>query len=317
MESTFQRPNDPAPQTNSRNFIVATDGRDVSIRFNPGAHDKGIDYHEFGTHGTDSYQFVKFQTRTNSSGKHKPGNDATMGIYTSLEPQTSVPTIRRVWRAYVTQRALRESKEKFIRPNEPVWLNGNPRDTKLTQILGENMQLRAEWAFDGQPPFLLQRLIDYQDATFDSKQYSNALIPDEFVTGQTNSRMDVVAWTNIAGLHLPTDIRVLTYLADTNLSGPLHLLSTHRIVATNVLARTSRTSFIPALTSATRILDYRFAKGPDQPPDYTSTNGVILPTFEDAWTEVHRRYEESRLRREERERAKALELLPEGVSPAK
>lgn len=315
LESVYILPDGSAPQTNNRNFILATDGQDVSIRCGSGTRDQGIDYHEFGTDGTVGYQFVKFQTRTNTSGSRKASNDATMAIYPSSEPQTSVPTIRHIWRIYATQRGLRENKKSFIRPDEPVWLNGTRMDGDLLQILGESMQLRADWAFDDRPPYLLQSLIDYHDAAFDSKKYSTALIPDEFMTGYTNSRMDVVAWTNIAGLHLPTDTRVLTYRADTSNHGRLYLRSTHRILATNILARTSRTNFIPALTAATRIVDYRFAKGRKQAADYTSTNGIIQATFEEAWEEVYRRYEESRRRMEERERSKALELLPETISP--
>lgn len=318
MESTFQRPDDPAPQTNSRNFMLVTDGSNVFIRCNMGVGDKGFEYTEFGTDGTNGFSFDKSRDRPKTSTGRGSINNATMSIEASPEPVQAFPPIRHIWRSYVTQRGLRTKNERFVRPDEPGHGNGIPVERELLRILMRHMELRAEWVIDDQPPHLLQKLVDFQDASFNTRRYSSSLIPDEFMTGFTNSRLDVLSWTNIAGLHLPIETRVVTYYAKTNNPGsPLHPLSTYRLLTTNILTKTIRTNFVPPLASATRIVDHRFEEEHDQVLMYIATNGIILSTFEEGWKEVQRQDEKERRRREERERAKALELLPKNVPPAK
>src|SRR5262249_447938 len=104
---------------------------------------------------------------------------------------------------YAGQLDLKNHTNSFLRPQGTSGLYVSPFDPNLQMILDAHLLLRADWVFDDRTPRLLKTFVDYRDGKLPTDQYSKSLIPAEFVTGRTNSRMDVLAWTNVAGLHIP------------------------------------------------------------------------------------------------------------------
>ncbi len=296
------------PRTAIRDFTFVTDGKGLLIRSKPDVGDQGIGYTEFGAEDEVGYAFVSFQPRSNSPPYSKVANNSTLAIRSTTEPESFYHNNRLIWRAFATRRMAEADMLEFHRPDAVIWPDTSDLASHLQTALRENMELRATRKFSDQPPHLLQEMVFFRDGRFDTKRISSALIPEELTTGVTNSRLDVLSWTNVAGLHLPRETRIIVYGKNPGSKGDgLEIGSEHRLIVTNVLTEVKRTRFIPNLADRTRVVDYRFQKGEGQVPDYISTNGVIQPTYEAAWAEAERQAEESRLRRLERERLKRLE----------
>ncbi len=269
-------------RTNSRTFALATDGRDVLIRCTAGTADQGFDYGEFGTDGTNGFHFSKTLLKADPFSKHGLVNDAVMHIEPSPVPPRGA--INYVWLLYAAQNELEGRTESFLRPRGGVWLPERMFDQERLRMLNDHLLLRAEWTFNDRRPYLLQTFVDYCDGKLASDRFSQSLIPGEFMSGRTNSRMEVLAWTNIAGLHIPLAARVITYVTGSEKSGGgLQVRFTHELLATNVVAGTRQRSFVPKPSKATSVFDYRFAEGPHRPASYLLTNGIILHTAEEVW----------------------------------
>lgn len=299
------------PRTAIRDFTFVSDGKGLLIRSNPDVGDQGIGHTEFGAEDEVGYAFVSFQPRSNSPPYSNVANNSTLTIRPTKEPQSFYHNNRLIWRVFATRKMGGADMVEFHHPDAVIWQDIGDLASHLQTALRENMELRATRKFMDQPPYLLQEMVFFRDARFDTKRYSSALIPEELTTGVTNSRLDVLSWTNVSGLHLPRETRIVVYAKNPgSKGGGLEIGSEHRLIVTNVITEVQRTRFIPNLTDKTRVVDYRFEKGEgnlSQVPDYVSTNGVIQPTYEAAWAEVERQAEESRLRRLERERLKRLE----------
>jgi hypothetical protein len=290
-----------AAPTNSRIFVLESDGSKLFIRYNAGTADRGVDYTEFGTDGTNGFHFAKTRLRANPSSSRGLQNDATMRIEPSPLPQLMAVTIQHLWLLYAAQLESANPTNSFQKPQGPVFLRAQPFDQELQNMLLEHLLLRADWELDDQAPYLLKSYVEYRDGKLASDRFSQSLIPAEFMTGRTNARMDVLSWTNVAGLHIPIHARLTTFITDTGKPGqPLRANVIHQFVATNIVAGSTGRSFIPKLSTATQISDYRFAKGPRQPASYLATNGIIWATEEEAWAEVERQNEASARRRNER-----------------
>ncbi len=291
-----------AGTTNSRTFTVAMNGWNGFIRCSAGTADQGVDYHEFGTDGTNGFHLGKTLLRAIPSSPRGLVNDATMHIEPSSLPPPSSGAITKIWLVYTAQREFNGRLDTFVRPLGYIWLRETPVDQELRTVLNDHLLLRADWTLDSQEPHLPKMYVDYRDGKLASDRYSQSLIPAEFMTGRTNSRLDVLSWTNVAGLHIPTHARLMTYIANmNNPGGPLQVHLTHHLIATNIAAGTTRREFVPKLSKATSVVDYRFGEDPRRPATYLATNGVIFHTAEEAWAEVRRQGEESLRRREEHE----------------
>jgi len=292
--------------TNSRTFLMATDGQNLFIRCSAGTADQGIEYTEFGTDGTSGFYMTKFVHATDPSARRGSINDSTMAIEPLPVPPQGSGSIQQIWLVYGAHRELSRRTDPFIRPFGYVQLRETPFDQELWGFLSENLLLRAEWTFHVEPPHLLTTFVDYRDGKI--ARYRRAVLPDELMTGKTNSRLDVVSWTNSDGLSIPMEARATIYTGNTNRPGGLlEVQISHRLVATSVVARTIRRGFLPKAAQATRVLDWRFAQGAHQPAEYIATNGVIFGSYDEAWEEVHRQREEARRRREERLNRKDVE----------
>lgn len=302
METTSSSRGGGVGFTNSRTFTMAMGGRNVFIRCSAGTADQGVDYNEFVSDGTNGFHLGKTLLRANPSSTNGLVNDATMDVKPSPQPAAGSGAIKTVWLVYAPQRELKGRTDAFLKPQSSIWLRETLFDQELWRMLNDHLLLRADWTLDEQEPHLLKTFVDYRDGKLATDRYSQSMIPAEFMTGKTNSRLDVLSWTNVAGLHIPTEARLTTYIANTNKPGGLlqvHL--THHLVATNIVGGTMRREFVPKLSKATQILDYRFTEGPRRPAAYLATNGVIFHTADEAWAEVRRQSKESLRRRAELE----------------
>jgi hypothetical protein len=273
---------------NSRTFRFATDGRDLLIHTTAGTKDQGTLYAEFGTAGTNGFQFNQMIPRTNADGSFRGTlvNDSTMRIQPHPRPEMGVG--QQLWLIYGAHGELRKRTNSFVHLTTQVSFRERPFDSDLYGILRNHLRLRADWALDGQPPHLVTRFVDYRDGQLMSERYPDSLIPDEYTTGKTNLRLEILSWTNVAGLHLPVNAQVTTYEKDTNQLGKLVVHALHRVTVTNVIAGTSRRTFVPQLGRATSVTDYRFMRGPRQPASYLSTNRVLYHTAEEAGAAIER-----------------------------
>jgi hypothetical protein len=286
-------------RTNSRTFLMAMDGQKLFIRCSAGTADRGIEYTEFGSDGTSGFHMTKFLQATNPSARRGSDNDSTMSIEPSPVPPQGSGSIEQVWLVYSAHRELSRRTDPFIRPFAYVSLRETPFDQELWGFLSDNLLLRAEWTFHVQTPHLLATFVDYRDGRIG--RHRNAVLPDELMTGKTNSRMDVLTWTNLAGLSIPVESLATIYTGNTNRpGGPLEVQFSHRLLATSIVARTTRREFLPKAAQATRVVDWRFAQGQHQPAVYISTNGVIFGTWDEAWAEVQRQEDEASRRRKAR-----------------
>jgi hypothetical protein len=271
---------DGAP--NSRTFRFATDGRDLIIHTSAGTKDQGTLYAEFGTDGTNGFQFNQMIPRTNADGSFRGTlvNDSTMRIQPHSRPEMGVG--QQLWLIYGARDEFRKRTNGFVHLTTQVSFQERPFDSDLYSILRNHLLLRADWELDARPPHLLTRFVDYRDGQLMSERYPDSLIPDEYTTGKTNLRLNILTWTNVASLHIPLIAEVTTYMRDTNQLGKLVVHALHRVTVTNVIAGTSRRTFVPKLGRATSVVDYRFMGGPRQPASYLSTNRVLYHTAEEA-----------------------------------
>lgn len=285
-------------RTNRRTFMVQTDGKDVFIYCTAGTLDQGVRSIEFGTAGTNGFYIGKTLLRAEPGGSSGVQNDATLHIEPSRVPPKSAGAILNVWLVYAAYQQWRGRRTDYLPPRWFISPREVDRDENRWRMLNDHLLLRAEWEFDTGQPGLLRRFVDYRDGKWNTGRYSPALIPQSMRTGDTNLLMEVLSWTNVAGANVPAEALITSYVADTNQpNGSLWVRSTHRLRATHVAAAPPRRTFVPELTKATSVVDYRFSQGPGRPASYLSTNGVIHHTFEDAW-EAAERQSEGVLRRQ-------------------
>ncbi len=300
----YRAPNSPKDQTHRRNFQVATDGTNLIIRVHPGNLDGGIKYQEFGVSEQTGYEFVRLDSA--QSGTNRARNDATLTINPNPVPR-GIGSALQVWGVFAAHREWQERTMDYLRPINPVWIADPNLPNGTRGMISENLLLRSEWKFNETPPKFMKMFVNYRDGQLSGRRLNSALLPDELKTGTTNSRIDVLSWTNVSGLAFPLRARLVQYVGDTNSSsGSLVVQSTQYFEVTNVVLGTTRRRFIPDITPATRIVDYRAATEPHRPAEYYSTNATVIEDPEQAIAEMERQREESRRRREERKKTEAL-----------
>jgi hypothetical protein len=281
-------------RTNRHTFLINADGADVLIHCSAGIFDKGIKSIEFGSDGTNGFLLHRADYRVEPGKTNGLVNDATMHIEACPIPPRQAGITRQVWLTFATSHQLGTGSGGYIRPRSYILMEDVKRDFERWQLLNEHLLSRAEWSFNPSPPHVLQRFVEFRDSKWDTDRYSPDLIPASLRDGRTNLLFEVLAWTNVAGLHLPADAQITAYQAVSDKPDePLHVRMTHRIHITHIARALPRRSFIPEPTLATDVIDYRFAESPRKPASYLTKDGVIYHTAEDAWAAADRRNNEA------------------------
>ena len=252
----------PASQafTNVRSFQACIQGNAVSIRVNASSLDQGIQWFGYVFDGTNSFSSTQFEPRKRNTtqGKH-PVNDSTLVIRPQPFPQRGHSPLIALWLAFGSSAYFSRLRDDSI----------NLFNSFSQQDAGpdvDNMRLRADWRLSPQPPFLLQRMVDYLDG--DS--------PDGRV-GTTNSIFLVTQWTNANHLLIPRQFSFVEFVPDAKAKSKV--VNTTVGIVTNVAAAAATPVSAPGLTDATRIVDYRYRDVEEvrkylygAPPDYVTTN---------------------------------------------
>jgi hypothetical protein len=216
-------------------------------------------------------------------------NDSTLHVEPSPLPPKSSGALAHVWLVYAAHQRWGTLRTDYLPPRHYVAPNEVGGDSDRWRMVNDHLLLRAEWDVESERPGMLKRFVEFRDGKWDTDRYSPGLIPASLRTGGTNLVMQVHSWTNTEMGRLPVETVIASYRSDPNdLNGGLHLNATTRLKATHFDVLRTRRSFIPELTKATSVIDYRFSQGRGRPATYLSTNGVIHHTFEDAWAEAAR-----------------------------
>jgi hypothetical protein len=226
-----------------------------------------------------------------------------MEIQPTRLPSWTASPLSPVWLAYCSHIEFRERTDQFLPLlSLPVFIGERPK-MEVDSLM--RLRLRSEWTLDERPPHLVTAFTDYRDAQWDSERLSASLVPEEYSTGKTNTILRVIAWTNVASLHIPIELQLTKFVLNTNspVPGTQHVFLSCHITVTNVSARTARLHFVPELTTATRVIDRRFTQGPNRPAEYYPTNRVLPATEDEAW-QAHREHNEAKRRRAEANRVK-------------
>jgi hypothetical protein len=287
--------------TNSRGFWAVVSESNALIHAQPGSQNVGLDYSEFGTEDTNGFHISKFARGRDPVAEQGVRNDSTMTIQPTRVPGWDVGGLVPLWLAFGSHLEFQVRRDEFLPMMSLPILVGEPseslsqRTQRIETLL--RMKLRSQWQLNKRKPFLTETFVDYRDAKWDSEDLSPSTIPREYSTGRSNWTYRVQSWTNVNGLHIPLHAQLIRFRENTNPSSPqlLTIAQDIRIVVTNVATGVTRKSFVPLLSTSTRVLDRRFNDG-NVTPEYYPTNGVLAGAEEEAWNAHWQHKEESRQR---------------------
>jgi len=275
LVSVFSRA-DGSSTTNSRAFRVSVSDCQFFIHVDPSTKDRGIEYSEFASDGTNSFDFVRFVRRPGpadgSPRKKGPGNDSTLVIRPFSHPSVADGQILPLWLAYGSSCFFSNRKSGY-QPAMHLFL-GSPLVKRAAEI-----ELKGEWRQSKERPYALEFMVDYLAGRVLSSKATNELEP-EFATGATNSIFLTTSWTNVSGMVLPLQFMFTEFGVDTNASPPRKTVSTMRIEGVQIRPGVSIRHFEPALADSTRVIDYRYVDQLRQlahggPAEYIATNKAL------------------------------------------
>jgi RNA polymerase sigma factor (sigma-70 family) len=253
--------------TNTRSFHIAVRGSACLLHMNPATADSRIAYTEFGSDGTNGYDFSQVPGWEEGS---KVQNDSTLEIEPHPAPGSmGAPSRNPVWLVYGSS-SLFAHGTTFLPSFAPLY------ESRTVKFL-DKLKFRAQGELDKQAPYLLKTFTDYWDMEVDGNPWALTLSP-EYRSGRTNSTLHILSWTNLHGLHVPATFEFvqLTQPEYSNGDWRQKVKWRSRGTLTNLTAGTTRTNWVPSLGKATRIVDHRLDLGNHQTPDYIARDGVIL-----------------------------------------
>jgi hypothetical protein len=263
-------------------YLVNVDGSRALIELVKTEFDKDKSRPEirFYTDGTDGFQL-------DSYGSSVPGdviNDGSLEVFPSPVPKAPKALISFVWQAYCSASYYNGLTNNSGAPAFYV-AAGFREKGKEVSIAKNCLTL---------PPRLPEYVCEYFDSSIYLRseldgQLAHMQIPNKTVT---NGIYAVAAWTNIAGLSLPSAYTARHFRFDMGRNEQVCDLLVKGELETARLGNLVRLDEIPLpITKATRVLDFRFKFGGEQmqPIIYLSTEGKIKTRQEVAELDDYKR----------------------------
>jgi hypothetical protein len=265
-------------------FSVSVAGCQSLIRVDLKGKD-GIQYYEFGSPGTNSYNVTVYSQETsavNNAKTKKYFNDSTLVINPEVIPDYTKEFITPIWLAYAAACFFQVSHgDEYRLPVYPLGENPAARDL----FTAERKQARTRWRRDNRLPGLLRELDVLRDHKiyFEQGKLLEITAPDSLSAHERDYSYKVDAWTNVGGLNLPLRFTVTrenllalpnaSHVGEDHFSKVIYVGSLHS-AATKAIAD----NFVPQIPAASRVIDNRFVvKHPSlRNVDYLTSNGNIL-----------------------------------------
>lgn len=267
------------------NWFIATVSNSCSAIRSGGMTDNAVDYFEYVCDGQDSSMLTKYVPRDATSvlirrggefrktplkGKQATRNKATLMLNSGPVPEYGFGLISFVWIAYASAEFYSGQRTNYI---DPVLDMG-------TGFRENELRVRAEWTLSPHAPALPEWMCDYGDGNQYSEEHGELIrkpFPKPFNSPMTNCVYEVLSWTNIGEVTLPSAWRLTEFRV--NLEAKKYEI---KAITTGITASADvqipSGEFVIRGLADTRVLDRRLpAQGiPIRVVDYFSTNGSLL-----------------------------------------